>query len=358
MTHRGAFSAGGSVVGLLILLVAGWFVLGGLNATTISVLILALYFAVGGYSFSFLHSTLGVFSLAQPVFLAVGGYTGIYLSLRYGVSPWLSLLIAPAVAAVVALPIALAMVRAGTGPILGALVTLIVAEAVPALLISVKPLGGAVGLYAQVRQNPDFWQMQWVSGVPFARLLLILNVLTIAFMLWWRQSRFGHYNSAIKDAPNAAAAVGIPTSRLRIASFLIAAMIAAPAGVVYAQYNLLTSADLFLGSTVLFQIVVVALAGGAARAWGPLVGSLAVVYISQEASDMANGRSGIGPLTFAAIFALMAFLMPTGISGTWEKLVNWATVRRAGHREGAGDSDDPVRKTHHVSAEELSDSAG
>jgi len=340
MTPRTMSSMGVSLAGVGVLLVAGWFLLGLFNAAAISVLILALFFAVGGSSFSFLYSSLGVFSLAQPVFLAVGGYTAIYLATRYGISPWISLLIAPVIATVVALPIALAIVRAGTGPILGALVTLVIAEAVPPLLIAVQPLGGAVGLYAQVKQNPTLWQMQFVSGLPFARILLVLNVMIIAFVIWWRRSRFGHFDTAIKDAPYAASAIGIPTARMRVATFLISAMIAAPAGVIYAQYNLLTSADLFLGSTVLFQIVVVALAGGTARPWGPLVGSLAVVYLSQEASDLANGRSGIGPLTFAAIFAVMAFVMPTGISGTWEKLLHWTAIRRGFRRGSPAEQDD------------------
>jgi len=150
----------------------------------------------------------------------------------------------------------------------------------------------------------------------------VLNVLVILFVLWWQGSRFGFYVAAIRDSPNASAAVGIPNARMRIVTYLIAAMIAAPAGVVYAQYNLLTTADLFLGGTALFQVIVVALVGGTARPWGSLVGSVVIVYLSKAISDAANGKPGIGPLTFAVVFILMALAMPRGLSGTWAQLMD------------------------------------
>jgi branched-chain amino acid transport system permease protein len=322
-----------AIIGLLILLVGGWFFLGILNGSTISIVVLGLYYAIAGSSFNFLFGSLGVFSLAQSVFLAVGGFTGIYLDNTYGISPWISLLIAPPIAAIVALPIALAAVRAGTGAILTALITLIVSEAIPPILIAIKPLGGAVGLYAKIKPDPQFWDMQFTSGTDFARLLLVLNVLVIIFLLFWQRSRIGYYVTAIKDSPNASASIGIPNARMRVFTFLVAAMIAAPAGVVFAQYNLLTTADIFFGSTALFQVIVVALVGGTARPWGALAGSLLIVYVSRATSDASNGNPAVGPLTFAVVFILIAIAMPRGLSGTWEVIVNKQRQRKAPTRQ-------------------------
>jgi branched-chain amino acid transport system permease protein len=304
-------------LGLLILLVGGWFTLGALPAATVAVLVVGLYYGIAGASFNFLYGSLHIFSLAQSVFLAVGGFTTIYLGKTYGVTPWLSLLIAPVIAAIIALPIGLAAVRAGTGAVLTALITLIISQAIPPILISIQPLGGAVGLYADIKAEPSFWDMQFIDGKDFAKLFLVLNVIVIGFVLWWNRSRFGFYTTAIKDSPNASAAMGVPNGRMRIITFMIGAAIAAPAGVVFAQYNLLATADLFLGATALFQVIVVALVGGAARPWGALVGSVLIVWLSNQITDLANGKPGIGPLTFAGVFVLMALVLPRGISGTW-----------------------------------------
>ena len=86
MTRRTAIPVAIAV----ICTVAGWAFLGIIPAASVSILILALYYAVGGTSFNFLYGSLGVFSLAQVVFLAVGGYTDVYLYNKFGVSPWLS----------------------------------------------------------------------------------------------------------------------------------------------------------------------------------------------------------------------------------------------------------------------------
>jgi branched-chain amino acid transport system permease protein len=314
-SHRG-------VLGLLALLVVGWFVTGAVDATTITILVLALYYSVGGLSFNFLYGSLGIFSLAQPVFVTVGGYTSIYLWNTYGISPWLSLFIAPVIAAIIALPIALVATRIGGGAVLTALVTLIVAEAATPLLIAITPLGGAIGLYAKQSSSQSFGSMQFANGATFVRILLVINVLLIGFWMWWRQSRYGLFATAVKDAPEAGESVGVPNARISLSVFLIAAMLAAPAGVVYAQYNLLTSPDLFLGATAMFQFIVVALVGGAARPWGALVGSLIITYLSQEVSDWSGNNAGAAPVTFAIIFLLMALIIPRGLAGTWERVVD------------------------------------
>jgi branched-chain amino acid transport system permease protein len=317
-------------IGLFVLLAGGWFLLDALDAATVSILVLALYYAVAGTSFNFLYGSLGVFSLAQPVFLAVGGYTGVYLYNTYGISPWISLFIAPVVAAVVALPVAFASVRAGGGAVLTALITLIISQAVPPLLIAIKPLGGAVGMYVTLQDHPKAVDMQFADPATFGQIFLVINVVLIAFLIWWRRSRLGYFSSAVRDSEIASAASGVPNSRMKIIVFCVAAMIAAPAGVVYAQYNLLTTPDLFLGPTALFQVIVVALVGGSARPWGTLIGSVIMVYISKEVSDLANGAPGIGPLTFAFVFVIIALIMPRGISGTWNAIV----ARRRGFKGG------------------------
>jgi len=308
------------MIALLALLVVLWFAPSALSAAGLSTLVLALFYAVGGISFNFLYGSLGIFSLAQPVFIAVGGYTSIFLFNKFGVSPWLSLLIAPVIAAILALPVALVATRIGGGAVLTALVTLIIAEAVTPILIAITPLGGAIGLYAKSPPVITFGDMQFASGLTYVRILAVINVLFIAFWMWWKRSRFGLFTAAIKDSPEAAEAAGIANGRLRLSVFLIAAMLAAPAGVIFAQYNLLTSPDIFLGGTALFQIITIALVGGAARPWGSLAGALLIVYVAQEISNLSGGNPAAEPVTFAGVFVIMVLIVPRGLSGTWARV--------------------------------------
>lgn len=305
----------------------GWLGLGALGATQVTVLVLALYYAVGGASFNFLYGTIGVFSLAQPVFLAVGGYTSVYLYSVHGLSPWAALPISMAVAAVLAVPIGYLSLRRG-GTVLTALVTLIIAEAAPPILAAIKPLGGSIGLYVHLRPGSDFAAMQFAAPVTFARIFLIFNVIVIAVVMLFARSRFGLWASAVKDAPEAASSSGVPVLQVRLAVFVAAAMIAAPAGAIYAQYNLLVNADLFLGATTLFQVIVVALVGGSARPWGSLLGAVLVTELSHYVTKASNGRPGVAPLTFAGVFLVVALLVPRGLSATWDRLVHLGFGRR------------------------------
>jgi len=329
-------------IALAVFFVLGWLVIGALPAAPVSVIVLALFYGAAGSSFNLLYGALGIFSLAQPVFVAVGGYTSSYLYVRYGISPWIGLLAGMACAAILAVPIGfVAMRRPGT--VVTALVTLIISEAATPILSAITPLGGSIGLYIPVKSGTDWGALQFATGVPFARLFLALNVLIVAGLMGFGRSRAGLWTAAIKDSADAASATGVPVLRMRLSIFIASAMIAAVPGVLFAQYNLLVNADLFLGSAVLFQLLVVALVGGSARPWGALVGALVMTELSQYLSNAAGDRPGIGPLTFAAAFLVMALAMPRGISGTWARFVS-ARQARAG---GGDDREPPDTRDHH-----------
>lgn len=297
--------------------VASWFVLGIFSATTLSVLVLALYYAIAGASFNFLYGSVGLFSIAQPVFIAVGGFTDIYLYNHFGLSPWISLIVAMAIAAILSVPIGLIMLsREGT--VLTALVTLIVAQAVPAIVAAINALGGAQGLQENAVSGSDLAKMQFSSALPFARILLVVNLVIIVGLMLFKQSRLGHWCTAIKDSPVAAEASGLAARRLRLLVFVLSAMIAAPAGVVYAQYTLAATTDVFLAATTLFEVLVVALIGGWARPWGAIVGAIAMSELSFHLTNAFPNRAGVSALAFGIAFLVVALVIPRGLSGAWD----------------------------------------
>ena len=231
------------------------------------------------------------------------------------------------------------------GTVITALVTLIISEAATPVLSAITPLGGSIGLYLPVKQGTDWGAMQFATGVPFARIFLVLNVVIVAGLMWFAGSRAGLWTTAIRDSAEAASASGVPVLRMRLGVFVASAMIAALPGVIFAQYNLLVNADLFLGAEVLFQLLVVALVGGAARPWGALAGALVITELSHYLSQAAGDRPGIGPLTFAAAFLVMALAMPRGISGAWaSRMASWRSRRPAAEGIEAGRGRREVRQ--------------
>lgn len=157
-------------------------------------------------------------------------------------------------------------------------------------------------------------------GSRSPRILLLLNGLIILGLFVFARSRFGRWSTAFRDSLVAAEACGVPTKRLRLGVFVAAAAIAAPAGVIYAQYALQANTDLFLQSTTLFEVIVVALVGGAARPWGALVGALIMTQLSYHVANAFPGRDGLSALIFGIAFLFVALAMPEGISGFWAKI--------------------------------------
>ena len=330
-------------IALAVFFVLGWLILGALPAAALSVVVLALYYAAAGSSFNLLYGSLGVFSLAQPVFVAVGGYTGRLLVRALRPVAMAQPADRDGVRRDLSVPIGfVAMRRPGT--VVTALVTLIVLEAATPILAAVTPLGGSIGLYLPVKQGTDWGALQFATGVPFARIFLVLNVAIIAGLMWFALRPVRPLGYRDPGQRGRRQRVRVPVLRMRMGIFIASAMIAALPGVIFAQYNLLVNADLFLGTEVLFQLIVVALVGGAARPWGTLVGALVMTELAQYLSNAAGDRPGIGPLTFAGAFLVMALAMPRGIRNLGQprdRLARAARGRRRCRRDPASASCHP-----------------
>jgi branched-chain amino acid transport system permease protein len=327
--HR-SFAGSREAAGVVVLLVGGWLLIDSMSDSLAATALRVLYYGVACLSFNFLQGSLGMFSLGQPVFLLVGAFTDAYLNTRYDISPWACIFIAIVISAVIAVPIGLASQRSTSSAIFVALVTLIIAEAVAPIVVGIKALGGGLGLLMTVQDHPTFGDMQFESPATFAKMLLVLNVLLIGAYTWFKRSRWGYWAAATRDGSAAANAVGVPVRRFSLTLYVAGSAVIAPAGVIYAQYNLYVTTDQFLSTTALLQVAVIALAGGVGRVWGALSGAVLVVYLTERAADISNGHPGLPDLTFAVLFLIMALTLPRGISGTWALVVERYRRRRAG----------------------------
>src|SRR6201995_2968699 len=112
-----------------------------------------------------------------------------------------------------------------------ALVTVVIAGAIAPLVVSISGLGGGLGFVIVVKDKPTVGDMEWVSPGSFAKLLLIVNVLLIAVLTWFKRPRWGFWAAAARDVPIAANAVGVPVRKLSIILFVASSAAVAPAGV-------------------------------------------------------------------------------------------------------------------------------
>lgn len=208
----------------------------------------------------------GMTSFGQAAFVGIGAYASAVLTTQYGLSPWLGLLAGLAITLVVATSLGLLTLRlAGHYLPIG---TLAWGLALFYLFGNLPGLGGFGGL-----QNlPNIELLGWqISGsADFAVLIGLLLAASLWLLDNLLHSRQGRAIRTLKESAGMAEAMGIDTARSRLQVFIIAALLAALSGWLYAHLQRVVNPTPFsvvMGIEYLFMIVLGGVASLWARCW-------------------------------------------------------------------------------------------
>jgi branched-chain amino acid transport system ATP-binding protein/branched-chain amino acid transport system permease protein len=262
--------------------------------------------AIAAIGMNLLLGLSGQISLGQAGFFAVGAYVSALLAQRAGLPLALTVPIAAAASAVVGLGLGLVALRARTHYL--AMVTLAFGIIVGILAQRWLPVtGGSMGL-------AGLPQLNWGDPGHAARnffwtcaALLLLAQLASDYVM---QSRPGRVLRAIAESESFAATVGIRSARWRAGVFVVAALLSGLAGALFAhQLGYVSSETMTLDRSLALLIVVVV--GGLGHAYGPLLGALFLVGMSQTVADLYHWANYI----FGALLLAVMVFMPDGLSG-------------------------------------------
>ena len=110
----------------------------------------------------------------------------------------------------------------------------------------------------------------------FAMFLLLLMCLAILF--WLSRSKFGLFVRALREDQDAAAALGVNTTRYKVLVFVVTTMMAAAAGAVQAHYiGIITPNNLFLLQMSL--VVAMAVIGGIENFAAAAIGAIIIEFV-------------------------------------------------------------------------------
>lgn len=267
----------------------------------------------------------GIFSLAQMLVFAVGGYTSAMLSTHLELSPWLGL-IGGGISAVVFG----ALIGASTLRLTGAyvaLLTLAMASAVQSLIVMDTTCisfegsvcqtltGGASGL----SRLPDFGFREML-GYKYAivgnyYLALVLVLLGGIFGFLMINSPLGHAFCALRDNPVSAMSRGINRPKYQILVFSLSAFFTGLLGAFYAGHYRAFGPTVLDLPTLLFLMSAM-IVGGVGRFWGPFLGVAVFMVFDELVKGYAEWRMvGVGLFTIICVIAL-----PQGIAGLIERL--------------------------------------
>ena len=165
-----------------------------------------------------------------------------------------------------------------------------------------------------------------VAGVSFAtpRMLGVVIWAVLLLALWAMHnlldSREGRAIRALKGGRLMAESMGVDTARHRIKLFVLAALLAAISGWLYAHMQRFvnpTPFNLNIGIEMLFMAVV----GGAGHLWGAVLGATLITLLKEKLQDVLPALLGTSGNFEVVVFGLlMLFVLQRFADGLWPTL--------------------------------------
>ena len=260
----------------------------------------------------------GLTSFSQAAYVGVGAYVTGYLSTVHGVSPWITVFVVLAVTFVLALVNSLVAARL-SGHYLP-LATLAISIVAYYLFGSLPQTGGQAGMSdipaLSIAGRPITDPKSFYVGISVILLLLLLGVRNLL------DSRPGRAIRSLRYGTVMAESVGVNTPHFKIASFVIACLMAGLAGWLYAHFQRFLNPSPFSfaeGIEYLFMAVI----GGASTIAGAVAGAGIVVlsnqWLQSHLPTLLHVQGDFETVVFGiAAIAILQFL-PEGI---WPALMH------------------------------------
>jgi branched-chain amino acid transport system permease protein len=246
-------------------------------------------------------------SFGNVVFFGLGGYTTAVLMAKAGFAFWLALPVAALVGVGFAVLVGLPVLRLRGHYF--AIATLGVAEGMREVVVNVDGLtGGNSGITVPAVGAKAVTSYPGNTGFYFYFLALALLATGIVWLV--ARSRFGYGLRGIAQDEEAAAAAGVNTTHTKVAAFALSGLITAIAGAMYAFQQVTIYPPRLFDVDITVLMVVMAVIGGTGTVIGPVVGAVALQFLSEW---LRTHYTELHTLIFGAIIVVAVVLLPMGI---------------------------------------------
>ncbi len=284
----------------------------GRNPYYLTVLILMLVFIIFSSAWNLLTYT-GQGSLGHAAFFGIGGYISALVAAKSGVTPYLTIFVGGAGAALVGIFIGAICVRMKEWFL--AMVTFGFAIIIQVLVASqfAEITGGWDGVAAPPLISssvPDYLLYEYYS-------ILVIAIAVIALFWLILRSRIGLAFSAIRENEIEARASGIDPVRYRLFAFMVSAYFAGLAGALEIHYLGYITPEIF-GVDISFWPIIYTISGGLMTLAGPVIGTIVITLIWDGLQSM--GLTYARFIIIGVILVLVVIFLPKGLISLPEEL--------------------------------------
>ncbi len=286
------------------------------SATYLHILVLLYFYAYLTTSWNLVGGFAGVLPLGHAAFVGIGAYTSTVLSLQFGISPWLGMIVGGVLATLVGILIGLPTLKMRGAYF--ALATIAFAEGFRVMVENIDFLGpfninGPRGLQIPP-MNTGFAHFMFAGKEPYYYIILFLLIGVLALTWMISRSKLGYYLNAGGEEPEAAMALGVNVARAKLVAMAMSSFLTALAGTFYAQFTLYIHPKSIISLDLSFEIAFIALIGGRGSIAGPVLGALLLRPVS-DFSRIYFGDTlpGMHLIIFGAVLILVMLYQPRGL---------------------------------------------
>lgn len=181
-----------------------------------------------------------------------------------------------------------------------------------------------------------------IDSIVIYEMLLVLAVVAVVVSWYVSTTRLGHALRAIGEDETVARHTGIDATWVKVLVFAIAASMMSLVGGVYALRYPSIDPTVGFGNAWSFQVLIAALLGGPRRPWGPAIGAILLVLLSDF---LVGAFSRYFTIALGVCFVVIVYFIPGGIAPRIEQLFGMlARARRAaGGASGAAAPREPSK---------------
>ena len=331
-------------LGFIVALAVAWFWLPPFTVTLVAYIGLYSLVAVG---LVLLTGIGGMTSFGQAAFVGLGAYATAWvctspqaaqwLPLPAALLPWVGLLLGLLVTGAIAWFLGAVTLRlSGHYLPLG---TIAWGLSLYFIFGNLDVLGGFTGLAGLPPLTLGGLSLASPAALgPVIWLLLLLLIWALHNLL---DSREGRAIRALKGGRVMAESMGVDTAHYRIKLFVLAALLAALSGWLYAHMQRFVNPTPFninIGIEYLFMAVV----GGAGHLWGAVLGATLITLLKEQLQDLLPRLLGSsGNFEIIVFGLLMLLVLQRFADGIWPRLAGW-TGRFMRQDQRAGPAQTPV----------------
>jgi branched-chain amino acid transport system permease protein len=170
-------------------------------------------------------------------------------------------------------------------------------------------------VFVDITQKDIYWQL----------LALAVAVFVIGWLI--ARSRLGFALRVIGEDETVARHCGINVTIAKVTLFTISAVFMTLVGAIMAPRWTYIEPSIAFNATISFEVVIMALLGGAHRLWGPALGAIPLTLLFEF---LAARFPTASTLIMGVIFLLIVYALPAGVIGLWDNFRRqWQAPRAA-----------------------------